>query len=94
MPKFRKKPVEITAVQWTGDNADEMREFAGSNFDVLGPEDRANCDDPDATAQVLDKLHSTWVLLQTGDYVICGLKGELYPCRTDVFHASYDEVAS
>jgi hypothetical protein len=93
MPKFRKKPVEVDAVQWTGDNTAELHEFAETNFDVLGPEDRANCDDPEATAQIFDRLHSTWVLVQTGDFIVRGVQGELYPCRLDVFEATYEQVA-
>jgi hypothetical protein len=27
-----------------------------------------------------------------GDYIIKGIKGEFYPCRADIFEASYDEV--
>lgn len=27
-----------------------------------------------------------------GDYIICGLSGELYPCKPDIFKKSYEEV--
>lgn len=27
-----------------------------------------------------------------GDYVITGVKGEYYPCKPDIFHATYDEL--
>lgn len=27
-----------------------------------------------------------------GDYIIKGIKGEIYPCKADIFEASYDEV--
>lgn len=96
MPRFRKKPVEVDAVQWTGTNAQEVNLFArgGAGFDVLSDEDRGNCNDPQATAMVYDVLHSTWVLVRTGDYIIRGIQGELYPCRTDVFEATYEPVAA
>lgn len=90
---FRKKPVEVQAVQWLGDNAAELALFTSNLFDVLDPEDRANCDDPEATAQVLDRLHSTWVLVYDGDWIIRGIQGEFYPCRRDVFEATYEQVA-
>jgi hypothetical protein len=92
MAKFRKKPVEVEAVQWTGDNAADLNHFAASHFDVLNEQDRANCDDPEATAQIYDALHSTWVLVYTSDWIIRGIKGEFYPCRPDVFDATYEPV--
>jgi hypothetical protein len=92
--KFRKKPVEVDAVQWTGTNAFEIDDFTGSLFDVLTPRDRADCDDAEATARVFDILHSTWVLVRDGDWIIRGLQGEFYPCRSEVFEATYEAVAA
>lgn len=93
MQKFRKKPVEIEAVQWTGDNEDELYAFTGAqNFVVTDPEDRANSDDPEATASVFDELHSTWVLVYTGQWVIRGVKGEFYPINEQVLAETYDRV--
>lgn len=89
---FRKKPIVITAIQWTGDNEPEVCLFADGNFEALPDEDRANSDDPAATAQVYDRLHSTWVLVQTGDWILRGIQGEFYPCRSDVFDATYEPV--
>jgi hypothetical protein len=92
--RWRKRPVVVDAVQWTGDNLDEIYEFAGcENFDMLDEQDRANCDDPEATASVFDKLHSTWVLVYTGQWVIRGIKGEFYPCADDVFRETYEPAA-
>lgn len=88
--KFRKRPVVVEAIRWTGDNAAQLNYFAASHFDVLDEQDRANSDDPEATAQIFDTLHSTWVLVQTGDWIIRGVQGEFYPCRTDVFEATYE----
>lgn len=94
MPRFRKKPVEVDAVQWTGTNAQEVNLFArgGAGFDVLSDEDRGNCNDPQATAMVYDVLHSTWVLVRDGDWLIKGVKGEFYPCRDSVFRETYEAV--
>lgn len=85
--RFRKKPVVVDAVQWTGDNEGELDAFCSTEFDVLGaPVD----DDPEATAQVFDRLHSTWILVYAGDWIIRGLRGEFYPCRDSVFRESYE----
>lgn len=90
--KYRKKPVEIEAEPWLGHNPLVLKTFARGNFHVLSEEDRQACDDPDATAEVFDDLHSTWVLVFTGDYIIRGVKGEFYPCRPDVFAETYEQV--
>jgi hypothetical protein len=38
--------------------------------------------------------HGKWLPLAPGDYVIRGVKGEFYPCKPDIFDATYDEVSS
>lgn len=86
--KFRKKPVVVDAVQWTGDNYPDLARFTNYRFRVLGERERDA--DPDATAEVFDELHSTWVLVQTNDWIIRGLVGEFYPCRDSVFRESYE----
>jgi hypothetical protein len=86
---YRKKPVEVQAIQWTGDNARALVEFTGKKFDVFTEPCQ---EDLDATASVFDMLHSTWVLCYTGDWIIRGIRGEFYPCRDDVFRETYEEV--
>lgn len=88
----RKKPVEVQAMQWTGDNADALAAWTRNLFDALDESDRAASDDPDATAQVYDALHSTWVLVQPGDWIIRGIQGEFYPCRHEVFVETYEPL--
>ena len=89
--RYRKRPVEVGAVRWTGANASEVFGFTGREyFDVLDDQDRANGDDPEATATVFDKLHSTWILVYDGDWVIKGTAGELYPNRPAQFAETYE----
>lgn len=88
--RYRKRPIIVEAVRWTGDNLAEVEALAGGKFEVTDPEDRAGSDDPESTASVLDSLHSTWVLVYDGDWIIKGIKGEFYPCRPDVFAATYE----
>jgi hypothetical protein len=93
--RWRKKPVEVEAVRWTGDNADAVFELAGCGyFDVLDEQQRRDCDDPEATAAVFDKLHSTWVLVFDGQWIIRGVKGEFYPCADDVFRGTYEDAGT
>lgn len=90
--KFRKKPVVIEAIQWTGENYREVWDFTGGLWDRVHEEDRPFLDDPEADSLVYDELHSTSVLVYTNDWIIRGIKGELYPCRPDVFAATYEAV--
>lgn len=84
------RPREIEAVQWGGGNEAELIAFAGSgNFSVLDDEDRANCEDPEATAEVLDSRHSTWELLYVGDWVIRE-SGGLRKCSAEEFEERYE----
>lgn len=79
MPKFRKKPVVIDAVQWTGNNIDEISRFmAWRNF---------SHDEKDGLRiHTLEGMHNALVT----DYIIKGVKGEFYPCKLDIFIATYD----
>ena len=93
--RWRKRPVEVEAVQWDGVNTARIWHLTGpTNFDRLSDEDRMNCADPDATAQVYDKLHSTWVLVFDGQWIIKGIKGEFYPCADDVFRETYEPAGA
>lgn len=94
MPKYQTKPFQIEAVQWTGWNVDEIKKFVGHNLDtgedgfLLPDEIWGEWDDP----HVWDWIQKTWVAVNTGDYIIKGMKGEFYPCDQEVFNAKYEEV--
>jgi hypothetical protein len=90
MVKFRKKPVEIEAIQWNNSNEDELRTFSKNRFHFLEIDERT--DDPDKNAAVFDELHSTWVLVAPYDWIIKGIKGEFYPCNPVVFAETYDPL--
>ena len=79
--RWRKKPITVSAIQWTGSNLAEVQAFTGGGeFGAVDPEDRG--EDPDMTAEVFDKLHSTWVHVYDGQWIIRGIRGELYPMRS------------
>ena len=65
--RYRRRPAEIEAIQWTGGNADALRAFAGSDFDTIDPEDRI--EDPDQDAQLLVEA-SHWVGIKPTDWVL------------------------
>jgi hypothetical protein len=83
MPQYRKKPVVIEAIQFdfapaTADRIVEMKgDIEGLLFDERG-----------LTITTLEGD----MLAQDGDYVIKGVKGELYPCKPDIFYATYESA--
>lgn len=92
----RKKPIEVDTIQWTGTNEADVQAFTGgpSVFYALDAEDREGSDDPEATATVFDKLHSTWILVYTGQHIVRGVKGEHHPIAEDVLAETYEAVSS
>lgn len=82
MKRYRKKPVVIEAVQWTGKNVDEIKKFmAGSERE---PWMRGR-------VVIIDTLEGPHVA-SPGDYIIKGVHGEFYPCKPDIFAKTYEEV--
>lgn len=79
--RYRKKPVVIEAVKWTGDNIDEVRKFCPV---VVYGAIRAGRFD--LTIPTLEGKHNALV----GDYIIRGVKGEFYPCKPDIFEQTYE----
>jgi hypothetical protein len=81
--KYRKKPVVIEAVQWHGEsNCQETFDFLGLEH----PEDEM-----DHSVIHIETLEGM-MTAQPGDFIIKGVKGELYPCKPDIFEATYEAV--
>jgi hypothetical protein len=87
MQKFRKRPVEIEAVQWTGD-IEAFRhwidELGGLPFTINKPYS------PECSIKI-DTLEGI-MEAKPRDWIIRGVKGEFYPCKPDIFAATYDPV--
>lgn len=88
--KFVSKRIEIEAVQFDGGNYAELADFTDDQFWYVEIANRI--DDPDIMAEVYDKLHSTWVGVKAGQWIIKGTKGEFYPCDPEVFEAKYEQI--
>ncbi|KQT59988.1 hypothetical protein ASG52_19880 [Methylobacterium sp. Leaf456] len=80
MPKFRKKPVEIEAVLYCGQFNTEIRPWLISA--------NVQCKSDHAIIRTLEGD----MRCEVGDWIIRGVKGELYPCKPDIFAATYDPV--
>ena len=88
--RWRKRPVVIEAVRWTGSNLAQVEAFTGPDrFRPVVPEWR---DGRVKTAEVYDYLHDTWVGVYDGQQVIRGVKDELYPIDDSALAGSYDAV--
>lgn len=84
--KFRKKPIVIEAVQFTGSNLFECLRFMKMSEAVVNNLELHATDSP--IIHTLEGEMSTSV----GDWIIRGIKGEFYPCKPDIFAATYDAV--
>jgi hypothetical protein len=89
--RYRKKPVEIQAMQWDG-----TAEGAGPIIDwvLTGPSTATyHCEDCERGIHVLliRTLEGT-MQANAGDWIIRGVRGEFYPCKPDIFVATYDWI--
>jgi hypothetical protein len=82
--QYRKRPVVIEAVQWGGDNINEIWDAFGASC-IHGPTEI----NPDSL--VITTLEGD-MRAPKGWWVIKGVLGELYPCAPDVFDATYEPV--
>lgn len=94
MPFFRKKPVTIEAAQWTGNLNDLASVQALDAYDFHGaarvypcPTERGE-ELHDLGIQTLEGV----MRAKPGDWIIKGVKGEVYPCKPDIFAATYESV--
>lgn len=93
MTKYRKKPIVIEAVQWNGGNIDEIVEFV--DFSTL-PNDDEHVDPGIGYTPAMGTIEiPTLEGIMTAnarDWIIRGVKGEVYPCKPDIFDATYEAV--
>ncbi len=82
--KFRKKPVVIEAWQWNPEHADFPIWFS-----LAFANKTLSMDGVDLHIETLEGRMTAYV----GDWIIQGIKGELYPCKPDIFEATYEKVA-
>ena len=78
---YRKKPVTVEAVQWTGENRAEMCEFIDPEVFEIIPR-------VGLVIHTLEGDHHA----SPGDYIIKGVNGEFYPCKPDIFAKTYESA--
>ena len=77
--KYIKKPVIIEAIQFDGYNVEEIKSFCNGNC-ITGFLDK-----------VIIKTLRGNIAANIGDYVVEGDRGDLYPCKPDIFEETYEE---
>lgn len=89
MNRYVKKPIAIEAVKWKGFNNDEIKDFAGDSVKIEvireGDADRGIPPCIDCSIKTLEGVMTANV----GDYIIKGVNGEFYPCRSDIKDVGY-----
>jgi len=84
--KYRKKPIVIEAWQWMPDENQEQMPPAPSHL----LKSRLSFWGIHKGWKL--KTLEGWYMLTPGDYLICGVKGEWYPCKPDIFDLTYEPV--
>lgn len=88
--QYRKKPVVIEAMIYEGvDSIPDAEKFVGDAFNIGS----SSYDGKKYTHAVVSiKTLEGDMYVSKGDYIIKGVQGEFYPCKPDIFKATYDEV--
>jgi hypothetical protein len=86
MGKYRKKPVVIEAIQFQPAGFAQVESFCGDKASLIGNWTAA---DPFPKCVHIATLEGTMTALP-GDWIIKGVKGEFYPCKPDIFEATYE----
>lgn len=100
--KYRKKPVTIEAILWTGKNHIEVSAFINNESYAEALKEYDRCF-PDKLCRDVHKdiIKREGFCIETlegnmkakiGDYIIKGVNGEFYPCKPDIFAKTYEEV--
>lgn len=87
--KYKKKPVVVEAFQYDGDLKGADGKYYVPDWAIEAYEKSIMYyDQSELFIKTLEGTHHVSV----GDYIICGVKGELYPCKPDIFEETYEHV--
>ena len=100
--KYRKKPVIIEAIQWDGKNLVDVSAFL---YNKTHKEALKEINSSDISCKIWDDYESIVIgegltidtlegrmKADIGDYIIKGVNGEFYPCKSYIFAKTYEEV--
>lgn len=86
--KFRKKPVVIEAIQWCPNQKGKNNISYPSSWGKEPKTWEVSC----ITLALLIPTLEGVMICDKGDWIIKGIKGEFYPCKPDIFEATYEKV--
>lgn len=90
--RYRKKPVEIEALQWTGRNFEEIRQFVGQEAKIIYHDTAWEAGAGPVVAVLSIHTLEGDMKAEYDDYIIKGVNGEFYPCKPDIFAKTYEVV--
>lgn len=93
MTEYRKKPIVIEAFKWTGgiDQQEDpiwIVDAIKNNTVRIKHAKNPHCEKPVMSIRTLEGVMTA----QMGDYIIRGVQGEIYPCKPDIFEATYEKA--
>jgi hypothetical protein len=77
---YRRKPFFVQAVQFTGDNVQEIATFINADWDMF-----------EADELVIETLEGD-MSASLGDYIVQGVDGEFYPCKPHIFERIHERI--
>ncbi|MGI3163081.1 hypothetical protein [Pseudooceanicola sp. 200-1SW] len=93
MPRFRKKPVEIEARRYTGDNTRDIALWVQPDLAPFAlPKGWWQRQKDGGEFRLVIPTLEGEMDATPGDWIIRGVKGEYYPCKPDIFAVTYEPV--
>lgn len=83
--KYRKKPIEIEGIEWTGNNEKEIKDFIEINQEAEG---KVTIEGDILKIPTLAGIMS----VNLGDTIIKGIEGECYPIKPDILSKTYEKI--
>lgn len=85
---YRKLPVEVKAIQYAPDTLGECVQFLEDN----GARYSIDCTGTNGKTEFMIVTLEGSMTISMADYIVCGVKGECYPCKPDIFVKTYETV--
>ena len=89
-PLYRKKPVEIEAIQFDGYNGWLLDQWSNGRV-MSSPVSEPSENNPTGRYLQIKTLEGVMIAI-VGDWIIKGVAGEFYPCKPDIFEKTYESI--
>lgn len=90
MGRYRKKPVEVEAIQISEQTEFEISKWSEGKV-YPSPILESTENNPKGCYWQIETLEGVMIAIP-GDYIIKGVKGEFYPCKPDIFELTYEKI--